>query len=63
VTNRGVYASASPRSFRVVDTLAMFEEIALSRIRWATKALVLTSKAVNMWIPFPSFSLRSPTGG
>jgi hypothetical protein len=28
--------------------LAMFEEMALSRVRWATNPLVLTSKIGNM---------------
>ena len=40
-----LYGSGSPCSLRVVDMLAMFDEIALSRVRWATRPLVLTSKS------------------
>jgi hypothetical protein len=36
----------------VVDMLARFEEITSSRARWATKALVLTSNALNMTVSF-----------
>jgi hypothetical protein len=50
VTYRGWYGTGSPYSLRVVDMLAMFDEIALSRVRCATKALVLTSKLENIYL-------------
>jgi hypothetical protein len=48
VTKRGWYGSGSPRSLRVVDILAMFDEIAFNRARCATRPLVLTSKLENI---------------
>ena len=48
ITNRGWYGIGSPFSLRVVDTLAMFPEMASIRIFCAVKALVLMSSAGNM---------------
>src|SRR5688572_20891224 len=43
-----MYACGSPFSLRVVDTFARFDEMAFIRMRWATRALVLTSNELNM---------------
>jgi hypothetical protein len=42
---------------------AMFDEIALSRVRWATRALVLMSREVSMgWFLFLPSPGPSPLG-